>query len=44
MYEANFDKLQVIMNVIIPAQVCLKSDKEATEAHVLAVRSALCIF
>jgi len=26
MYEANFDMLQVIMNVIIPAQAHLKSD------------------
>jgi len=43
-YEANFDKLRVIMDVIIPAQARLKSEKYATEAHVLAVRSALCIF
>jgi len=27
MYEANFDKLQVIMDVIIPAQARLKSNK-----------------
>jgi len=27
MYEANFDKLWVIMDVIIPAQARLKSDK-----------------
>jgi hypothetical protein len=27
MYEANFDKLQVIMDVAIPAQARLKSDK-----------------
>jgi len=27
MYEANFDKLQVIMDGIIPAQSRLKSDK-----------------
>jgi len=27
MYEANFDKLRVIMDVIIPAQARLKSDK-----------------
>jgi len=27
MYEANFDKLQVIMDAIIHAQACLKSDK-----------------
>jgi len=26
MYEANFDNLRVIMDVIIPAQECLKSD------------------
>jgi hypothetical protein len=44
MYEANFDKLRVIMDVIIPAQARLKSDKHATEAHVLALRSAFCIF
>jgi len=43
-YEANFDKLRVIMDVIIPAQARLKSEKYATEAHVLAVRSTLCIF
>jgi len=44
MYEANFNKLRVIMDVIIPAQGRLKSNKSATEAHVLAVFSALCIF
>ena len=27
MYEANFDKLRVILDVIIPAQAHLKSDK-----------------
>jgi len=27
MYEANFDKLRVIMDVIIPAEARLKSDK-----------------
>jgi len=27
MYEANFDKLRVIMDVIIPAQARRKSDK-----------------
>jgi hypothetical protein len=26
-YEANLDKLQVIMNVVIPAQARLNSDK-----------------
>jgi len=44
MYEANFDKLQVIMDVIISAQAGTKSNKYATEAHVLGVCSALCIF
>jgi len=44
MYEANFDKLRVIIDVIIPAQARLKSDKSATEAHVLAVPTALFIF
>jgi len=33
--EANFDKLRVIMDVIIPAQARLKSAKLATEVHVL---------
>jgi len=32
MYDANFHKLQLIMNE--PAQACLKSDKSATEEHV----------
>jgi len=40
MYEANFDKLRVIMDVIIPAQARLKSGKYTTEAHVLAVCSS----
>jgi len=43
MYKANFDKLRVIMDIIIPAPVSLESDILATEAHVLAVRSAPCI-
>jgi len=41
MYEANLDKLQVIIDVIIPTQARFKSDISATEAHVLAVYSAL---
>jgi hypothetical protein len=44
MYEANFDKLRVIMDDIIAAQACLNSDKSTTEAHVLAVCGSLCIF
>jgi len=44
MYEANFDKLRVIIVVLIPAQTRLKIDKYPTEVHVLGVRSAFCIF
>jgi hypothetical protein len=44
MYRANFDTLRVIMDVIIPAQAGLESDKSATKAQVLAVHRALCIF
>ena len=43
-FEAYFDKLRVIMDVVIPAQAGRKSDKKATEVHVLAVRSILGIF
>jgi len=43
MYEANFDKLRVIMDVIIPAQACFKGGKYATEMHVLAVCGSFCI-
>jgi len=30
MYEANLDKLRVIIDGIIPAQACRNSDKKAT--------------
>jgi len=43
MYKANFDKLRVIMDVIIPAPACLENVNKATKAHVIAICSALCI-
>ena len=44
MYKSNYHKLWVIVDIFIAAQARLQSNKYTTEAHVLAVHSALCIF